>query len=852
MKKTRVFGWVAALSAAAALTGSAAPAKGRVASDYERAMAMTNFSGSAGALYGAFSREIAAVVRTNDLVRFGRLVDALAREPDVLASCGGKQRVFDLWASAAESLVQAALRQRKLKPAERSEDVVAGFRSGGTTFGFWSVDTPISAETLDSALVGAACNVLERKMPQMDGNVELRYLRDSKLMSIQNRVGTEKGKTAAFARIRDFALNARPDTPGAHSSVSNAVEEAYRFYFGRRKWYDAAAYLGEMIPRRTDFYGAQGIRLWRARRLAMLSAAGLEGEYLKGVAAFHREPLDATGIAALEAFAADAGWRLVPEVAAPYFAAIGKTFAGNERMRLDVLKFHVARETADLPALKAAYADMKAVHAADTNTVNYAARCRAAYVSHLGFTWEDYAAQLPELKLAVSPRNPQSYWDLAVCQRRLGDVAGALESVNVYLGAMTKPSYSRLEGLMFKAILEAKDPDDLVRRLESLHGEVDKVYGSYRKDPTPDYLEECYFGFVRRAGKFLYELDSSREQIRWVRAVTAYSETLIHGEEPVVYTATYVKDAPTSADGALRSGLFSQLKVENRLGLYGVYDNFHRKRDLARLKGKPAPHLAADEPGKEAAVVCCYDDGGLHVYVKLNDPDARRSRFGVANRADLEYVVMGGEEGSWHWNAISALDPRANMEVDWDSPRKGFKLGEDCIVTDGTSSDTCHVFHIYVPWLTFYEKLPRPGGESWRVALIAAWAGKFGALGGGIVHELGRAMKVVFELTPESERAIRRGLLMEAVGDYRKVRNAWENVCFWEDPHMGDPDFYYRTVEPRILELDQFAKEVEAGALDDAAVERALAERLEELANFRLAVDALRCDELEKGFFPKR
>jgi hypothetical protein len=140
-------------------------------------------------------------------------------------------------------------------------------------------------------------------------------------------------------------------------------------------------------------------------------------------------------------------------------------------------------------------------------------------------------------------------------------------------------------------------------------------------------------------------------------------------------------------------------------------------------------------------------------------------------------------------------------------------------------------------------------GDEWFFSLIAGWAGQFGALGGGGVHEFGRAMRLDFEVTPWQRELLRLGLLRQAVGEYGKVRGQFENAEFWEDPHLGDPTFYAKVVEPWLAELDDVAAQVKSGNnIDAATVNRLLDKYLFDLADFRLAIDAKRAAYIRDAF----
>ena len=103
-----------------------------------------------------------------------------------------------------------------------------------------------------------------------------------------------------------------------------------------------------------------------------------------------------------------------------------------------------------------------------------------------------------------------------------------------------------------------------------------------------------------------------------------------------------------------------------------------------------------------------------------------------------------------------------------------------------------------------------------------------------------RRVVLVLPMSIESNR-----LKLSGIFEYMRTHAQWEKAGFWEDPHMGDPDFYYRKVEPLVIALNKEVKLLADGP-DEATFERLWNERLETFAEFTLTVDALRRQWLEQ------
>ena len=359
------------------------------------------------------------------------------------------------------------------------------------------------------------------------------------------------------------------------------------------------------------------------------------------------------------------------------------------------------------------------------------------------------------------------------------------------------------------------------------------------------------FSLYRHASHALLALDATPSAVPRLKALQALSGELQWDEERVVYPLGYLADAPKSADVAFREDVFARLPRENRIGLYKLYDKFYRNKELKLLKSEPKPDLAAARPGKSAAVAAAYDADGVHVYLRLDDPDAWQMRDGVGEGAMVEYEFQPGGETPSHWQLMTSADTVTDQAAGWDSPRRGYRVAAEFIRQDAVSTDRSHGFHIFIPWLCCWTEFPSDG-DVWRLSLVAKWADCFGALGGGAVHELGRAMHLKFSIDGRVRAEMRRRMLRQAVGRYRAVRAKWEEAEFWDDPHLGDRMFYAAEVKPFVEALDAIAAEAMRPDLTDADVERLCRERLFDLAEFRLTLDARRAAFVKKRLFNDR
>lgn len=356
----------------------------------------------------------------------------------------------------------------------------------------------------------------------------------------------------------------------------------------------------------------------------------------------------------------------------------------------------------------------------------------------------------------------------------------------------------------------------------------------------------CY----RAASHYLfYEVKDYPEKIWQVKALDEMVDEMKWPEEKVFYTVKYDADAPRTAEGALLKNYFSK-DVDDRFGYRRTYSTLRKNLEIPNLKCNPKPSLHADTPGYEAAFKMVYDDVGVHMYIKCNNPEAWRTKLGMADGASFELTIMPGEETEWYQTFCSAAHPEDKNLIEWGQPWLGRKLSRDHVKNDSCVTDNCFVFHTVFPWIMFIKELPSDG-TVWVAVVAGNWGDKSRSLGGGKSHELGRGARLVFKIDAAEAAKIREGVCRQAVGAYKKVRTDWAETGFWDDPHIGDSGFYKSVVVPYLDSLDAPAEKVlrlQASAADYAEYFEKYAL---EWSDIRIMINRKRAEYLEKRYFSK-
>ena len=858
------------------------------AADIPGLTAVTNLLTCPHAIRKDYRDALLETGRAGNLKDFGALVDHLAQ------SGGGavQQPVFDLWAAAAQALVEQGMETAR-KPAAQQSEIIAGFREGGSTFGFWSGSDEIAKKTVRGTYLDLATDLLMRRMPQEGLSPTLRHRRAQALSQLERRVlPSVEAAHSASARLRDLAMAIDPKTEEETNIVVKAMDESFwhlvQYSRDGRGIAELAVFYRE---RRAPFLAATGLTgAMFAREAACYSRLGDSASYAQVVPALEaalKDPATAMKTAMAYDFALTIVGGVAPlkeasRVLSPLFAR-GAAFDVSDQMKLANIRFKIARRLNDVEGVGAAFEAMQkiyddAVKARDEEAArarqwavdaavarkegrdigsfvrtapralpeNIPGRERFGVASWLMKAGAPERA-IPLLERVAGPANPGAAMELARALAMAGRRDDAVKaSLALDATNSTANATAKVSAAFFREYLRASSPTDLVRRLKELRPACDDVAGA---DATQGEKDRFYLARLRELSRKMFSVSSDKKGAALLKAVVDLSYGQLWPEEKVSYTVRYAEQAPTSAEAALRAGIFDALPRENRFARYNAYNVFSKDAEAKRVRGEPAPHLAADVAGREGAVVAAYDRTGLHVYLKLNDPDAWKTRDGLSRGASFEYSILPGEGRPWHWNMFNTADRPADKGVFWDSPRKGYRHGMEYIGEDWFVGERCHVVHLFFPWIVFAYDLPANGAE-WRFALVGGWAGQFGALGGGRVHEMGRAMRLVFEVAPWQREILRLALLRQAVGEYGKVRDKFESAEFWSDPHLGDPAFYEQVVAPWLAELDGVAAQVKAGGkLDAATVERLLDKHLFDLADFRLAIDAKRAAYIRDALF---
>ena len=274
------------------------------------------------------------------------------------------------------------------------------------------------------------------------------------------------------------------------------------------------------------------------------------------------------------------------------------------------------------------------------------------------------------------------------------------------------------------------------------------------------------------------------------------------------YTVKYVKRAPATAEAWSQTKDYRNWKgMETR---FAPYYGYNTREDHKHLKDVELPALKDEY---RAGVQMVYDDLGVHLYVRADDPKVFEVNQGKRKGAYLEWVLSPGDRNAYHWFCFRGIPDSSDIYVvNWAGVTKNYRLTYDVIFKDSVVTEKGYAAHVFIPWIGMYDKLPAKDNV-WRVGLQIT-NGDMRSLS-GTVHELHRGVIMDFQFTEEQRIALERQICIQAFNRYNNIRrDDGGKIRNWNDIQLGDRVFYKKSLEEYIKELDEAGARLTAPAKD--------------------------------------
>ena len=261
-----------------------------------------------------------------------------------------------------------------------------------------------------------------------------------------------------------------------------------------------------------------------------------------------------------------------------------------------------------------------------------------------------------------------------------------------------------------------------------------------------------------------------------------------------------------------------------------------------------ASALDSDDARMELSAVCDCD--GLHLFLRVEDPNARAVQNGFAGGMKTEMYFAAGADRPY---ACFGTSPRGGVDFSFQTQYDNLghsRLDFTGLVRRGwfkcetEFTDVDYVEHLFFAWDNFYRELPADG-TAWKYDCISwtpkggyTWAGSQGP------HSCMAWGDLVFSLTPEAITRIRKGLLLRTHGVWRKTGRL-DVFAKWADDEIGDPGFYAERLKPLQTELAAAMSGVKPD-MSDEEVNRIFELALAKCRGLKHEIDALRKDYLRR------
>lgn len=270
--------------------------------------------------------------------------------------------------------------------------------------------------------------------------------------------------------------------------------------------------------------------------------------------------------------------------------------------------------------------------------------------------------------------------------------------------------------------------------------------------------------------------------------------------EPVtnnVYKVKYIADAPQTADAWVKSPYYGDWKVlETRF--YPIAGLQHGSQEDSRSL-KDVPEEKLDDAYKMGLHVY-YTDEGVHIFLRVNDPAMQELIEGKRKFGLLEWILQPGKEEPYHCWDFSLPDTTEPYYYTTSGVSKNYRLTYDFIKKDVALTKEAVVAHTFVPWMLFYDRLPSKTSD-WRLNMQTLGRSKRSLA--GFYHELERSLRLRFEFTPERLTSLKRTIARVAFNRYNTMRkDLGGRIHTWNDPFLGDQEFYAAVVAPLVADLD--------------------------------------------------
>ena len=314
----------------------------------------------------------------------------------------------------------------------------------------------------------------------------------------------------------------------------------------------------------------------------------------------------------------------------------------------------------------------------------------------------------------------------------------------------------------------------------------------------------------------------SKGDEKGAKKVIAYHAKVVPVREQVKCECFWWKDAPRTLAGVLESKVYEKGAKQPLNIKYGENLKFLIETDAA-ITGR---EMTFDDGSKfRFTEFFSYADGvGVRIILRMYLDNMDDIKLGLANPPGFESYIATGVENPYH---CMMFDPREGGKMS-----TGFITQYDNITGHRTAKDTFRMDSIYlddgvaalitVPWETVFASIPSKATPAWYVEFIHWMRGGYSLGGSPSVHNRSSFAELKFTgFDKEAEALIKRRLLFAGKKKFGASCSSRGNgyIEKWQDPELGDQEFYLKKVEPFVKSINDYASRIKKTMTDDEVIE---------------------------------
>ncbi len=415
----------------------------------------------------------------------------------------------------------------------------------------------------------------------------------------------------------------------------------------------------------------------------------------------------------------------------------------------------------------------------------------------------------------------------------MGQIADACKVVQDMLAASNAPA-ARLQLQLVVAAL--KTPEAAAESAKAAQA----VLAAVKRDdiPAKDQADAVLYAARVAMQARYYATADALDKIR---------EAMLVPEPRRSITCPFLADTPGDISGWLASPLWKDAAKRGKLDRkYGDNLQFILDTDSSTVGRKVGDSTAAPVQPTEFIVACDADGVTILTVAPSQQMDAIADGF--AGMGGYETYLTPGEHAPYYCFLVDNGKLSDGFVTQYENRNfREARLDDGTIKSETRITPEGIATRVLLSWELFYNNLPSTG-DKWQYDNIHWEGGGYTWGGTKTVHGRSPSGDIVFaNMTPENLVAIKRRVIVKALAKYRAQKSGGANgvLDYWQDPELGDREFYLASVKPLVTKLDAYVPMVKKGMTAED-VETVFKEAVPSWMAIKYVIADLRKDYLDR------